>query len=277
MCVIENRRVDMKMPPLWRKIVAILIVYWDLALEYRVVILVWIMATSIPLVMMAVWASLAATGPIGGYSQGDFIAYYMANLLITHLVTVWHGWELSNHIRLGELNPLLLKPFHPLWVYGLRALPAKPLRLPIYLPPIILVTWLLPGVHYNLRPMALLVLLASMALAYALTFFMQTCVALLAFWISQAGSLVGIWYQLRILFGGYLVPISLFPPAIATAIRWLPFRFTLSLPLEIVTGKLPPDQWGFALMAALAWNVLFFALMHVLWRLGLRTYSAVGA
>ncbi len=262
---------------LLRKIWAILVVYWAFALEYRIVVFIWILATSIPLVMMGVWARLSAGRAIGGYTQGDFIAYYMANMLIMHLVSTWHGPELSQHIRLGELSPRLLKPFHPLWIYGLRALPTKPLRLPIFLPPIILVALLVPGVHYNLSPLAILALLAAMVLAYTLTFFMQTSIALLAFWISEAQPLIILLYQARMLFSGYLIPLTLFPPVIANTVVWWPFRFTLSLPLEIVVGKLPPHAWGPALLAALLWNVVFFVLTHVLWKLGLKSYSAVGA
>lgn len=262
---------------LLRKIAAVLAVWWAYHLEYRIVLLIWILATTIPLVMMAVWVNLSANGAIGGYSQGDFVAYYMANLLVMHLVSTWHGWEMSNEIRRGDLNPLLLKPFHPLWHYFLRALPAKPMRLPIYLPPIVLVALLVPGVHYDVRPLSLLAFVAALFLAYTLTFTMQTCLALLAFWISQAEPLLTIWYQLRVLFSGYVVPITLFPPAVAQVVLWLPFRFTLSLPLEIIIGKLPPGDWGPAFGAALGWNVLFFLLMHAIWRRGLRVYAAFGA
>ncbi len=262
---------------LFRKIKMVLMVYWANALEYRVVIFIWILATTVPLVMMAAWVYLSTSGPIAGYSSGDFIAYYMANLLVSQVVTTWHGWEMTKAIRRGDLNPLLLKPFHPLWHFGLRAIPAKPLRLPIYLPPIVLVALLVPGVHYDVRPIALLAFFAALVLAYMLTFFMQTCIALLAFWISEATPFVTIWYQFRILFSGYIIPLSLFPEEVLRIIRWLPFRFTLSLPLEIIVGKLPQGEWAGAFLAATLWTALFFVLMHFIWNRGLRVYAAFGA
>jgi len=262
---------------LWRKLAAILVVYWARALEYRIVILIWILATTVPLVMMGVWMQLASTGDIGGYSRGDFIAYYMANLLLLHLVSTWHGPELSRHIRQGELNPLLLKPFHPLWIYALRPLPTKPLRLPIFLPPIILVAWLVPGVHYDLRPITWLALGIAMAVAYAITFLAQTALALLAFWMAQAEPLIVLWFHLRMLFSGYLVPIALFPESVTRLLFWLPFRYTLSLPLEIITGKLPQGEWLPALGMGLAWVAFFYGVTWLLWRAGVRAYTAVGA
>jgi len=262
---------------LYRKVAVILAVHWARALEYRIVIFIWILASTVPLVMMAAWVHLSTSGPIGGYSAGDFIAYYMANLLVMQVVSTWHGWELTKAIRQGELNPLLLKPFHPLWHFGLRAIPTKPLRLPIYLPPIIAVTLLVPGVHYDLRPVALLAFALSLIIAYMLTFFMQTAIALSAFWISEATPFVTIWYQFRILFSGYIIPLSLFPDQILRVIRWLPFRFTVSLPLEIIVGKLPQEEWALTFAVAIAWTGFFFGLMHLIWNRGLRVYAAFGA
>lgn len=260
-----------------RKLRVLLTVYWAFSLEYRAVIIVWILSTTIPLVMMAVWARLAESGAIGGFSSGDFIAYYLANMLVMHLVSTWHGLELSRNIRMGEINPYLLKPFHPLWYYGLRALPTKPLRLPIYLPPMLLVAWLHPGVRYNVQPVALLSFVASMVIAYMLVFFMQSSLALLAFWISHAEPLVLFWYQLRLLFSGYVVPLALFPPVVREVIWWLPFRFTLSLPLEILVGKTPQSEWGMALMVGMGWTLFFWGLTWILWRRGLRVYTAFGS
>ncbi len=262
---------------LLRKIRATLIVYWARALEYRIVLLIWILAMSVPLVMMAVWLQMAEKGNVGSFSRGDFIAYYMANLLIVHLVSTWHGLELSHNIRRGELNALLLKPFHPLWIYALRPLPTKPLRIVLFLPPMILITYLLPDVHFDLHPLTWVALLASMILAYALMFLIQTSLALLSFWMVQAEPLVMIFFHLHMLFSGYLVPLALFPPSWVRTLMWLPFRFTLSVSLEIVTGALPRSEWIPTLGTGLGWVVLFYLITAFLWRRGIRVYTAVGA
>ncbi len=262
---------------LLRKIRAMLVVYWANALEYRIALLIWILAMSVPLVMMAVWLKLAEKEAVATFSRGDFIAYYMANLLIFQMVSVWYGLALTQHIRTGELNAFLLKPFHPLWVYAIRPWPAKFLRVLIILPLVILIAWLVPDVHYDIRPITGLALLASILLAYALMFLMQTIVALLSFWMVQADPLLILLYHMHILFSGYVAPLALFPPGWVHTLMWLPFRFTLSLSLEIITGRLPQSQWGPALATALGWVVFFYVLTRLMWRRGIRVYTAVGA
>jgi ABC-type uncharacterized transport system permease subunit len=81
----------------------------DLA-EYRAEIEIWMISGSLPLVMMAVWIGLASSGPIGGYSADDFVAYFLLVFLVRQFTVVWVVWELDREIRLGELSPKLLRP-----------------------------------------------------------------------------------------------------------------------------------------------------------------------
>jgi ABC-2 type transport system permease protein len=80
----------------------------------------------------------------------------------------------------------------------------------------------------------------------------------------------------RFLNGG-LIPLALFPPWAMGIVQAQPFRYTLSFPLEILTGTLSVDAMvrGFAWQAAYA--VGLYALYRVQWRYGLRAYSAAGA
>ena len=59
-----------------------------LTLEYRAQILIWWLTMSMPLVMLAVWLTLAQDGPIGSYNAGDFIAYYLLALYVRQMTAV---------------------------------------------------------------------------------------------------------------------------------------------------------------------------------------------
>ena len=75
---------------------------------------------------------------------------------------------------------------------------------------------------------------------------------------------------------GYLVPLDLFPKAVQQIALVLPFRFLLSFPVELMLGKLTRGgalgllgaQWAYVAAALLATNLV--------WRAGLRRYSAYG-
>ena len=75
---------------------------------------------------------------------------------------------------------------------------------------------------------------------------------------------------------GRLVPLALFPPALGPLLEAQPFRYTLSFPLEVVTGALdgPALLRGFGWQVA--WLVLLIVAYRLVWRRGLRLYGSVG-
>jgi len=75
---------------------------------------------------------------------------------------------------------------------------------------------------------------------------------------------------------GQFVPLALFPPSMAGFLEVQPFRYTLSFPLEVLTGSLAPD----ALARGFAWQAGYLlglsALYRLIWHYGLRAYAASG-
>ncbi len=58
----------------------------------------------------------------------------------------------------------------------------------------------------------------------------------------------------------------------------LPFRWMIGFPVELVLGRLTPSQAvDRDLRAQVAWVVISLGLVRVVWRAGVRIYSAVGA
>lgn len=262
---------------MWRKWWALLRVGWGEALAYRAEIFVWMLTGTLPLVMMSVWLSIAGGQPIGSFRPADFVSYYLGGIFVRQMVGVWIVWDLERAIRLGELSPRLLRPINPIYEYAAGNLAAKPLRLPVLLPLLALGPLLYPGAGYDFSPANLLAFLVTLALAWLLYFFIQYCIGLLAFWISQATALWQAWFHLWLVFSGYLIPPDLFPPFVTRLSVWLPFRYTFSLPLEVLMGRLQGAILIQNLAVQTVWVGVFVGLYHLLWRRGLRRYSAVGA
>src|SRR5262245_28667339 len=104
---------------------ALLRAYWMRALEYRGVIMIWILAGLLPLVMMMVWLTLSAAGPVAGYDSTTFVSYYLMVILVRRLTGVWIIWDMDREIRLGELSFYLLKPIHPIHHHLARIIAGK--------------------------------------------------------------------------------------------------------------------------------------------------------
>jgi ABC-2 type transport system permease protein len=64
----------------------------------------------------------------------------------------------------------------------------------------------------------------------------QYSVGLLSFWITQSLAINEMLYAGMVMFGGVIAPLELFPSAAARLAAMLPFRYMLSLPVELLLG-----------------------------------------
>jgi ABC-2 type transport system permease protein len=260
-----------------RKFGVLLRVSWSDALAYRGELLIWVLTGVLPLVMLAVWRTLAGDGVVGGYSGADFVTYYVGALSIRQLTGVWIVWDMEREIRLGELSPHLLRPAHPLLRYLAFALTDKPLRLAMVAPIWLIALLLEPGALPRPDMLSLAALPLAILLAFLIYFCNQCCIGLLSFWWTQVLAVQDFWFGLYSLASGYLVPLDLLPEPVARALNLLPFRAMLGFPIDLLLGRLSAGQIGLGLALQLGWLAIFFALMLLMWRRGLRRYSAVGA
>jgi ABC-2 type transport system permease protein len=76
--------------------------------------MIYMLANTLPRVMLAVWVTIAEAGPVGTYGTTEFTAYYLARLLVRQMTSVWVAWDLDYDIRMGELSPKLLRPMDPI-------------------------------------------------------------------------------------------------------------------------------------------------------------------
>jgi ABC-2 type transport system permease protein len=75
---------------------------------------------------------------------------------------------------------------------------------------------------------------------------------------------------------GQIAPLTLFPSSIQTVAALLPFRWTIGFPVELLLGRLSPVEALMGLGAQAVWLVVSFVLVRIVWRAGVRIYSAVG-
>ncbi|MCL5999439.1 MAG: ABC-2 family transporter protein, partial [Chloroflexi bacterium] len=153
----------------------------------------------------------------------------------------------------------------------------KALRLGVLLPLVVLVFLLTPAAHLYVTPMSVGAFLLSLAGAWLVVFLSDFCVGILSFWTTQTEAFNQVLLGLRLVLSGILAPIQMFPPALRAALDWLPFRYMLAFSNEIALGQTQDERLLFGLAVQWAWVAFFFLLTRLLWKLGTRNYSAVGA
>ncbi len=246
------------------------------AVSYRAEMLVWLLSTTMPLVMLALMTAVARDGPVGRFGQAEFTAYYLAALVVRLLTGAWVIWEVNFEIRQGTLAYRLLRPIHPVIAYACENVGAMPLRLTAALPIAAAAVLLAGPGHVTGDPLLLAIFPLSIVGAWLITFLAMSLIGALAFYIEASGALFEVWLGLFGVFAGYLVPLELFPAWLASAARVLPFRYMLAFPVEMIVGMTSRGaalaelavQWGYVALLALA--------VQAAWRAGLRRFAAFG-
>ncbi len=246
------------------------------AVAYRAELVVWLLSTNMALVMMAMLTAVAREAPVGRFGQRDFVAYYLATLVVRLVTGAWVVWEANTEIRQGTLAFRLLRPIHPLMHYAAENLAAIPLRAAVALPIALVMLAVVGGDRVTHDPLLWVVFAVAVAGAWLITFLAMSVIAALAFYIDSATSIAQVWFGLFTVLSGYIMPLEIFPHWLGTLARFLPFRYMLAFPVEVLIGLAPRRvallelgvQWLFVAALALA--------ARGAWRAGLRRYAAFG-
>jgi ABC-2 type transport system permease protein len=259
---------------------ALLRAYWARAIEYRFQMIIWFLVGTYPLAMMAVWLKIAQGqgGSVGGYTISEFIGYYLGVTWVRRITYVWILDDIEDGTRKGELSAYLLRPLGFVHHLLTRVTASRLMQSVVSGSIVCLVVLLVPGQQfYLLNPITLLLFVMALVVGFLFEFILQYAVGASSFYTTQFYRIFDIFFFLKSFFGGFVVPLGMLPPAIATLANWLPFSSSMGLPVEILIGKLTPADALTRILISAVWVFGIALLSRWLWRVGVRAYSAVGA
>ena len=116
----------------------------------------------------------------------------------------------------------------------------------------------------------------SLFLAFLVGFFFEASVGMVGFWFLEVTSLLYIVMTLNFFISGHMLPLDLLPSPWSGILKALPFQYMAYFPAVVFMGKVKgPELWLYLLGEALG-AVAFMVLAKVLYRRGLKRYSAYG-
>ncbi|HEY0195058.1 MAG TPA: ABC-2 family transporter protein [Kofleriaceae bacterium] len=243
---------------------------------YRGEFLIWILTSTQPLIMLGLWTSVAREAPFGSYSSSKFVAYFLASLIVRQLTGNWVAWQMSEEVRSGAMAMRLMRPIHPFVAFAANHAAAIPLRSMLALPLAIVLLASSGGSVITGDRLQLLALIPSIGLAWLITFALMFAIGAVAFFLTQTMALANLYFALFSLFSGYLMPLELLPGWIRAIAVWLPFRYMLSVPVEILTGAHGRAALAGLLAGQAAWAAGGLAIALGTWHLGVRRFESVG-
>ncbi len=248
-------------------------------LQDRGALVIWLLGLVLePTIYLVVWSTVARSqgGEVDGFTAGDFAAYFLAVMMINHATFTWIMWEFEYRVRQGQLSPLLLRPVHPIHRDIADNATYKLLTLPVVLAVAALLA-LAFRPSFAPVPWSVLAFVPALVMAFAVRFGLEWTLAMTGFWTTRVTALNQIYYVAFLFLSGQAVPLALLPDPVRLAATLLPFRWFLAFPVELALGWLTPGQTLIGFASQAAWLAIILASLRLVWRRGVRQYSAVGA
>lgn len=247
--------------------------------QYRASLLIWMIGHVLePLVYLIVWSVVATSGggSVGGYTKAEFAAYFIVLMLVNHVTYTWIMYEFEYRIRHGSLSFALLKPVHPIHSDIADNVSSKMITLPFMLA----IAGVLAVVFHpalSPEPWAIGLFIPALLLAFLVRFLLEWTLAQAAFWTTRVSAINQTYFVLLLFLSGQIAPLSLMPHPVRILAEILPFRGMVGFPVELLLGRLTLTEALTGLGAQAAWVIIGLVLLRVVWRAGVRVYSAVGA
>lgn len=253
---------------------------WAEQWQYRANLVMYLLYGLVsPVVFLSVWRTVAANqSSVNGLTVNDFTTYYLTLLVVTKFTEEISIHILAWKIQDGSLSNELLRPIHPILtgtlVYNIafKALTALAL-----FPVLALLVALFRPDFSGVTGATLLLAVPALLLGFAMNFLLGAIITCVAFWTTRVYSLMEFTYGFVMILGGTFVPLDLLPGFARSIANFLPFQLFTYFPIQLILGKLSPDQILFNFGMALFWLAALAAGFLLIWREGVRRFSAVGA
>lgn len=259
----------------------IFLLHFEQILEYRSRSFVWFLKSAIgPLLLLVFWiGALKGDNNIPAeWSFSTITSYYFLLIIATALLTAHIEQVVAKEdIQEGRLVKYLLKPFSYFWINFFIETPFRVLQGSMAIvASLILVSIFKINFAFSGDVDILILSFIVALLAYFLSFLFKLIIGLLAFWLIDIHGFYQLVDVTLLIFAGYILPINLLPKFLENISYILPFAYMIYFPITAFQGKYELVQLMQIIATQIIWLFIFFMLYKVLWRRGLRKFTAVG-
>ncbi len=248
-------------------------------MQYRVGFFFWVVGMAFePVIYLVVWQAVARErgGEVAGYTVSAFAAYYITWTLVRQMNIGLTPWAFEGRILRGELSPQLLLPVHPFHLDLASFFGMKVVTTLVWFP-VALLLYFVFRPEFNLEAWRVAAFLVCIVTGFVMRFILLWALGMITFWVQRVTAIFEVYFGLELVLSGRLVPLELLPGWAQRLADWLPYQWSFGFPIELLIGRLNQGQTVHGFIMQGVWAVIGLGVMLVLWRKGLKRYSAVGA
>lgn len=231
------------------------------------------------LINIYLWSAIYRSkgNTIGGYTYSQMITYFFLVFIITKLTDNRNlAVQLSELIQEGTLNNSLLKPVNFItYQFSLIFSEKVVLFLNISIPLLIFILLLRNYIVINLSQ--ILMFMVSVFLSLVLNYIIYFIIGTLTVWLEEISALLDLWRNVTSFLSGAIFPLTLLTPKIRMIISFLPFKYTVFVPIDIYMGNLTGNDLIKELFIQIVWIVILAIVLKLVWRKAIEDYSGYGS
>ena len=232
------------------------------------------------IVQYFIWTAVYGEGgTMGGMELSEIIRYFGVSALIGYLTMDFADWNLQMLIRTGKFLTFTLRPVHHRFFALSQKIGHRILGFFFEFLPCLLIFVLLFRV--DIMPSEIGWTVLSVALAFLMTFYVNYCLGMTAFYLVKANGIRVVYQLIDNIFAGALIPLSFFPDIVQKIMMFLPFQYTNYIPAMVWTGSTAIGAMKLTIPEAVMYQaiaVLITAtLSEIIYRLSMKRFTAVGA
>lgn len=245
-------------------------------IAFRWQIFVWVLSDTLqPVILGVLWASVAKQGGLLTVSQ--VITYFFLVTLVSKFTKDWSITYISNTVISGDFSKYLVKPFNYLAETLGISIGSRILRIIMLIPLLVIAYFVFKGNFEILLGFERIMLfLFALIMAFFINFLLGNTFALISFFVNQIIGLRTFYEHAVIFLSGEGIPLVAYPSWAKIFLELMPFRYTLSFPIEIIMGTVSNSQMYYGFTIASIWIVLLIIVYKVLFRFAIKKYEAFG-
>lgn len=261
--------------------VRMFLIYFEAAFQYRSTSFVWFLLSLInPLMVLLFWRGAFQSGasPLTGWSYPSIASYYLILVVAnTFLVTHIENDIAQTDIQQGGLSSYLTRPFSYMVLKFCDSLPWRLLQGFFSLVTLFLfIIFFKLVLHVTQDPVLIVLAVVTAFLAQLVVFLFKMVLGLSALWLTDYGGLAELIDVLFLIFGGFIMPLALFPGLFGAISSQTPFAYMVYYPVLSILGKLNVGQSLAVVVGECGWLVVFYLAYRLMWKNGVKKFTGIG-
>ena len=247
-------------------------------LEYRVNFVSAFLFSLFPFaVNVLLWIAVTYQSNTMPFEADGIVSYYFLTLITYNVTSTVSVFKISDDIRLGTLNQYLIKPYNYA-LYQLAAdLPHRFVFLVINALPITVLYFMLQKYFVFILSICNIAFFTVFLIAgYLINFLIDFLIALYSFYFSRVSSLYTSIRVLKNIAAGIIFPLALLPESVFSFLKNTPFVFISYIPVSFLLDTLPLRTALLSLCKAFGWITALSLFCSLVWKRGMKIYSAYG-